>query len=278
MSNNCKPCNSPLIKVVSSNPSLKAIIESVIQEVNTLNPKVTVEGDDEFIFVEETVNPDESITYTVSYSPYIPLSISSFTDDIGLQVKGVTVSTFTLNWNYNKGVESQSLNQGLTAPAVVPGQTSYSLTPTGQTITTDTTITLTADDVDGDGNAAKTSNVSILFGNYIYQTQLVLADRTDIVEADITGLDLTSLTRTLSRTKDLTFTCSSGSTEYEVILMPTSFGLTSGGSFQDLSTNFTGGWSKLLTVELTNEEGFAEDYDVFVASNKNLNGLTFQIS
>lgn len=274
MAESCKPCSESVFKRLSSNPDFSDIL-AFLQENG--GDSVNVIGDDEFIFVTKSVVNDVD-TYQVRYEPYTPLSINSFSTDKGLQVKGVTVTSFTLNWGFNKSVETQSLNQGLTAPTPVQGTTSYSLNATGQSVTSDTTYTIAADDNIEDANASKTRNTSILFGNYIYQTQITIADRDSITTSTINALDLPNLPKTLTRSRGLTFTAQSIATSYDVILMPASFGLTSGTQFKDLATNFTGGWGKLFDMDLTNEAGFTESYGVWVASNKNLNGLTFQIS
>lgn len=259
---NCK--NDNIFKKLSSNPDVSELLGSSKEHV-------IVAGND--IKVERSEN-DTTITHTISYDPVIELKILSFTSSItDLQLKGSTVSTFTLNWSYNEAVTTQSLDNGITAPTPTLSL-SYSVTPTGLSITTDSIITLTGDNEDSDP-VSKT--VSIDFGNYIYQTKIVASDRSEINQSVIEALDLNTLTKTLKDNRNITFTALSDQTEYEVILVPTSFGLNSGSKFKDVSTGFTGGWGKTLTLSLTNSAGFSENYDVWVASNKNLQNITFQI-
>ena len=277
MANTCKPCKENIFKTISSNPDILELLE--LSGVGGDGKIIEVEGDNleaASLFIDRVEN-DESKTFTLRYSPYTPLSIQSFTDNVGLQLKGSTLTTFQLDWTYNKAVESQSLDNGLTAPAVTQAE-SYSLTPTGLAITSNTTFTLTADDIDADGNSPKTSSISITFANYIYRTQIAIADRNNITTSTINQLDLTALTKTLQTNRSLTFGALSGSTEYEIILIPSSYGLTSGTQFKDTATNFTGGWGKLFDMNLTNSAGFEESYGVWASANKNLNGLTFQIT
>lgn len=273
--NNCKPCTDNVFTRLSSNPDILALLDAAKGKPHD------IVGDGEYIFVD-TVETDDLKTDTIRYEPYTPLTINSFTDDQSLLLKGFELTDYVLDWIYNKEVESHSMDQGVVPPAPVPAQLVYTLPVSGVSVTTDTTITLTADDIDGDSNPAKTANTSILFGNYIYQTQLVVTERDDIDASLILGLTLVDLTKIITRSKNFTFTCSSDATEYEVILIPSAYGLSSGASFKDLATNFTGGWGRLVSnLELVNENnnaGGTENYDVWVASNRNLNTLQFQIS
>lgn len=269
MANKCNPCSDNVFKRLSSNPDIADLLGAAGKPHN-------IEGDGQYIFVS-TVETDDLKTDTISYSPYIPLTINSFTDDQALLLKGFTLTDYQLDWVYNKTVETHSLDNGLTAPTVTAGLT-YSLPVTGASITTDTTIQLTADDNTGDANPAKTANTSILFGNYIYQTQIAISDRNDIDEALINGLTLVNLPKTITRNRNLTFACLSEAGEYEVLLVPSSYALDSGTLFKDVATQLTGGWGQLISdISLTNEEGFSENYDVLVSSNKELVGLSFQI-
>lgn len=261
--NTCKPCNNNVFKTLSTSLSGNGEAIDII-------------GDDSIQVDTQIINDVK--TFFLTYNPYTPLTIVNFSSDKGLQLKGNTVTDIDLSWTYNKAVTTQSLNSTFTAPAVLPGKTSYILEATGQSITSNTTIILTADDNTNDSIPPKTASTSIIFGNYIYQTQIAITDRQNINTTTINNLDLSILTKTLKTNRSLIFNASSIATEYETILIPTSFGLNSGTQFKDIATNFTGGWSKLLTLPLTNEAGFTESYDVFVASNKNLNGLTFQIT
>jgi len=267
MANTCKPCNTTVFKTLSANPSIQDLIDNGLNnvEVTSVSP---------FITVNKTTTGNKD-TFELDYTPFIPLSINSFTNNLPLQLKGVTVAEFVLSWTYNKAVQTQTLNNGLTAPGL--SGLNYTFPVTGQNVTSNITYQLSADDNIGDGNPAKVANTSIVFGNYIYQTQIVIADRNSIDTTIINALNLPTLTKTIKTNRNITFICESDATEYEVLLVPSGFSLTSGGQFKDVNTGFTGGWGKVLDINLTNEASFTEQYGVWVASNKNLNGLTFQI-
>lgn len=262
MANNCKQCNDTVFKTISSDPNLIELLGKSVKK------SVVLAGNN--ITVNEVETPDE-YQFTVSYNPYVALVIQSFTDDLGLQVKGATVNSFNLSWTYNKGVQSQSLNQGLTAPNIVLGQKSYNLAVTGQNITTNTTFTLTADDDTGDGNPAKTASHSILFGNFLYYGAVTIPDTSayDPSETDIKALANQTLATNAKGANPITYS-NDAVDEYEVFAAPSGYTI---NNFQDSVNPNPGGFTFVKTVSITNSEGFTEDYDVYRTTFDNTAGV-----
>ena len=272
MANN-KNCKDNVFKSITSNPDFSDFL-NIIQgssndvRVGTDSPRVSIR--------EETIN--KVTTFYVDFIPYINLEVTLFTlDESGLKLKGDVVTTLNFNWEYNKPVESQSITGGVSAP-IVNSNLNYSLTLSGQNITSNRSYTLTADDDAQDQiGSIQGPTRSITFGNYIYQTQIATNDRNSIDNATINALNLINLVKTNSTSRNLTFTADSDATEYEVLLVPNSLGLNTGNQFRNNENNFTGGWSKLIDISLTNELNFTETYGVWVSVNRNLNGSTFTI-
>lgn len=262
MSNNCKNCTDTVFKSISSDPNLIQILEGATKKT------VVLAGDN--ITVSE-IETDDEYQFTVSYSPYIPLTIDSFTDDVGIQLKGFTLTSFNLNWTYNKGVASQSLDQGLTAPNIVVGQKSYSLAVTGQNITVDTTITLTADDDAADANPAKTATNTIRFGNNIYYGSVLIPDTATYnpSEGDIKALANEDLVLNAQGANPITYS-NDEVNEYEIFAAPSSYTV---NGFQDSVNPVPGGFTQVKTLNITNSEGFTEEYTVWRSTYDNLAGL-----
>lgn len=271
---NYKTCSESVFKTLSSNPDFSDIIKVI--ENNQPNEVVVDSDTPRIAFRKETING--VTTYYADFIPYIPLQITSFNlTESGLKLKGAVVDNLNFSWQYNKPVESQTISGGVSAP-LPTSDLSYSLSLTDQNITTNKSYVLTADDnLQDDISTIQSATRSITFGNYIYQTQIQTSDRSDITQATIDALILIDLPKTNKTNRNLTFTCQSNSTEYEVVLVPTLFGLTSGNQFRNDGNNFTGGWSKLFDLNLQNELGFTESYGCWAAVNKNLNGSTFTI-
>lgn len=261
MANNCNPCSDNIFKRLSSDPNLIELIGSSAKEVEVLGgDSITV----------DKIDTQDKVTFTVNYQPYVPLTINTFADDIGIQLKGATVTAFNLSWTFNKGVQSQSLDQGLTAPLIVLGQTSYNLAVTGQSITTDTVITLTADDDTGDANAAKTKTNSILFGNLLYYGAVSIPNVSlyDPNETAIKALTNSTLAINAKGANPITYS-NDAVDEYEIFAAPSGYTI---NDFQDSVNPIPGGFTFVKTLSITNSEGFAENYDVYRSDYDNSAG------
>lgn len=105
-----------------------------------------------------------SLTYptvesALDYLLYVPLTIDSFSNNVGTVEIGSTVSTVGLSWAYNKDVTSQSIDNGIGSLTISLRAYSHSTS-----FTTDRTYILTA----SDGTQTPTSTTSVSFRHYRY--------------------------------------------------------------------------------------------------------------
>lgn len=190
---------------------------------------------------------------------YVPISITSFTNNKNTQEMGSTVTDVILNWNYNKTpktlmLDSESLDVSLKTKTL-----------SGQSIKTNKTFTLKATD-ERDAVATKTTAITFLNGVYYG-----VGDNLEI--GGVTNEFILGLTKTLQASKAKTFTVNAGTGKHIYYIIPTRYGtpvFKVGG--------FEGGFAKLGTVNFTNASNYAENYDVYKSSNDNLGNTTVVVS
>lgn len=190
---------------------------------------------------------------------YVPISITSFTNNKNTQEMGSTIIDVVLNWNYNKTPKSLTLDS---EPLDVSLKTK---TLSGQSIKTNKTFTLKATD-ERDAVATKTTAITFLNGVYYG-----VGDSLEI--SGITNEFILGLTKTLQANKSKTFTVNAGVGKHIYYIIPTRYGtpvFKVGG--------FEGGFGKLGTINFTNASGYAEDYDVYKSGNANLGSTTVVVS
>ena len=175
---------------------------------------------------------------------YVPLS-GSISGGTTVEV-GTTVSQVILNWNFNKPVTSQSINNGIGSLAA----NLRTYTHTGQTITTNRTYTLTA--TDGTNTINPSTTVSFSYKRY-WGTSTT---------PTLTDANILALTKEFSSTRvqNRTFNCSGG--KYFWIIYPSSFGSAAfkvgGLSFSDMN---------LETRTITNEAGASVQLNIYRVNN-----------
>lgn len=186
---------------------------------------------------------------------YIPISITSLTNNKNTVEMGTTITDVALNWNYNKVPKALTLdNETLDVNLKTK-------TLSGQNITSNKTYTLKATD---ERNAVATKTTSITFLNGVYYG---IGD--DLEIDSITNQFILSLTKTLQSSKAKTFTVNAGESKYIYYIIPSRYGtpvFKVGG--------FEGGFEKLGTVNFINGSGYAENYDIYKSSNSNLGNTT----
>jgi len=195
---------------------------------------------------------------------YLPLTIASFTASPAVYELGVILSSIQLSWSFNKAVVSQSITGVNVVPPTLVTSDRASLV-TLSSISANTTIFLTADDVTGDPNAAKVTSLSIAFVNRIYYGK-----RTD---AAINNAFLLSLSSDLVGVRNKSFTVSTGVSEFIYYACPVSYGVPT------IKTNgFSGGLDLVSTFAFTNASGFTENYSVFKSPNDNVGSTLIDIT
>lgn len=174
-----------------------------------------------------------------------PFSINSFTVTPSVAQKGSTINV-TVKWSYNKDIKSQTLNNA------VLDATLREKTFSG--VKADVTYTLNATSTN---NVSKSKSGTVKFYNGIYYGKSSSATYDSAL--------INSLTKTLSDSKARTITVNAGTGEYIYYCLPTRLGVPSfnvGG--------FDGGFTKVATINFTNSDSYAEDYDIYKSTNANL--------
>lgn len=180
---------------------------------------------------------------------YVPLS-ANFTTSTTVFQKGVTISNILFNWSYNKNIQWQKFNNEIIE---------ISLRSKAYTAGFNQNKTFTLSASDGSSTINRNIGVSFLNGRYwgvsssqIYDSSLIL-----------------SLSKELNESRAKTFTVNCGAGQYIYYCIPSRLGLPSftvGG--------FTGGFSKVSTLNFQNSSGYSEGYDIWKSTNSNLGNTT----
>lgn len=182
-----------------------------------------------------------------------PFDISSISVAPNISQMGSTVSA-KLTWNYtHSAIKSQTINN-----EAIEG-TLRTKTFTG--VTTTTTYTLAAT---SNSDIKKSKSATITFANGVYYGK----STTSTYDSAL----INSLTKQLSNSKGRTITVNAGAGEYIFYCIPSRLGTCSfnvGG--------FDGGFSKVATIEFTNSDSYAENYDIYKSDNANLGNTNVTI-
>ena len=191
----------------------------------------------------------------------LPVNISAFTNSVNEAEIGSTVTELDLNWTVNMSDATLSIDNGV---GDVTGLVTKHLT--GQSITNDTTYTLSATAKDGHSNDSKTTKIVFL--------PKIYAGVVDSAPTDSNGV-ITLETSKLSKDASFkhSFDCSAGN-KHITIAVPQSYAL-------DVSKFKVGGnansnWSKTV-VNVTNASGHVANYDVFTLNDQQ-NGSSIEVS
>ena len=182
-----------------------------------------------------------------------PFDISSISVAPNISQMGSTVSP-KLTWNYTHStIKSQTINNEAIE------NTLRTKTFTG--VTTTTTYTLAAT---SNSDVKKSKSATITFANGVYYGK----STTSTYDSAL----INSLTKQLSNSKGRTITVNAGAGEYIFYCIPSRLGTCSfnvGG--------FDGGFSKVATIEFTNSDSYAENYDIYKSDNANLGNTNVTI-
>lgn len=182
-----------------------------------------------------------------------PFDISSISVAPNISQMGSTVSA-KLTWNYTHStIKSQTINNEAIE------NTLRTKTFTG--VTTTTTYTLAAT---SNSDVKKSKSATITFANGVYYGK----STTSTYDSAL----INSLTKQLSNSKGRTITVNAGAGEYIFYCIPSRLGTCSfnvGG--------FDGGFSKVATVNFTNSDNYAENYDIYKSDNANLGNTNVTI-
>lgn len=171
---------------------------------------------------------------------------------------GNTITSVTLNWNYDNGanVVSQSIN-GVSIPVE-----DRSYTFTNQTITQTTEFILTAIDIDGNEIS---SSVYIVSSPNIYYGA-------DLIPTSYDSAFILSLSSQLYNGDDILVNINAATNKYSYICYPARF---ENKSFY--FNNIKGGFSLQDTISFTNSYGYTENYYIYRSDYPSLGAIKINV-
>ena len=182
-----------------------------------------------------------------------PFDISSISINPTIAQIGSTASP-KLTWNYTDStIKSQTINN------IAIENTLRTKTFTGVTTTTTYTLAVTSN-----SDVKKSKSTTITFANGVYYGKSTTSSYDSTL--------INSLTKQLSNSKGRAITVNAGAGEYIFYCIPSRLGSCSfnvGG--------FDGGFSKVATVNFTNSDNYAENYDIYKSDNANLGNTNVTI-
>lgn len=188
---------------------------------------------------------------------YVPIAITSFTNNKNTVEIGTKITDVILNWALNKDPKTMTINDESITPLTVRTKT-YS----GQNITQNVAYTLKVTD-EKDASATKTTSITFLNGVYWG----VKAAPGSYDSAFILGLS-----KGLQSNKNKTFTVDAAAGQHIFYALPARYGACTfnvGG--------FDGGFTKVSTIEFTNASGHKENYDIYKSVNAGLGNTTVTV-
>lgn len=240
----------------------------ITQEVEAENLYTNDEIDDMFVkqedgkglsendFTDEYRQLIDDLAYTAI--AFVFASATNATNEIGS-----TVTETVITWSFNKEPKTQTIKFG-SEVAEVLDKSIRSKTYSGKTITSNTSIVITATD---ERNAQASRTLNITFQPRAYWG---VAQNKEIYDsADILALSGSALTST--RTRNINVNAGEG--EHIIYAIPSSFGTP---TFK--INGFEGGFVKVGTINFTNASGYSQNYDVYKSVNPNLGSTQVVVS
>lgn len=175
---------------------------------------------------------------------YVPLQITSFTNDVGTVEIGTTVLGVNLTWAFNKDVLSQSIDQGIGALPVLQRTVNDS-----GAWTSNRTYSLSATD----GTTPVNGNTTIIFSPKRYWGT---SANTSLTDPQIISLN-SEFSSSRSQTRNIT-----AASEYIYFAYPASAGTATFYVNGLLNT----AWN-LTVISFTNASGFTSNYNLYRSTN-----------
>lgn len=188
---------------------------------------------------------------------YVPIAITSFTNNKNIVEMGTKITDVILNWALNKDPKAMTINNESITPL-----TARTKTYSGQNITQNVAYTLKVTD-EKDASATKTTSITFLNG--VYWGAKAAPGSYD--SAFILGLS-----KGLQSNKNKTFTVDAAAGQHIFYALPARYGACTfnvGG--------FDGGFTKVSTIEFTNASGYKENYDIYKSVNAGLGNTTVTV-
>lgn len=240
----------------------------IVQEVDAENLYTNDEIDDMFVKQEDGKGLSEN-DFTDEYRKliddlaYTAIAFASASATNATNEIGSTVTETVIIWSFNKEPKTQTIKFG-SEVAEVLDKSIRSKTYSGKTITSNTSIVITATD---ERNAQASRTLNITFQPKAYWG---VAQNKEIYDsADILALSGSALTST--RTRNINVNAGEG--EHIIYAIPSSFGTP---TFK--INGFEGGFVKVGTINFTNASGYSQNYDVYKSVNPNLGSTQVVVS
>ena len=219
---------------------------------------------DEVEYLNDTVGSatvEEALNKLISDYYYVTPTVTSFTASPNggtFEIGSTITAPITFNWNYNKDIITQTLTDCTLADETVRTAT-YNTD-----ISSNKTFTLQASD--GKNNVSK--NISYSFTNKVWYGSAAEGTYDDTF---ILGLS----NGKLQTSKSGTYTVTVADREYFFIAMPQSY------NNADVLVGNIGGFStefgKVATINHTNANGYATNYNIYKSTNASLGAISFII-
>lgn len=183
---------------------------------------------------------------------YKPISITSFNASPSTAEIGSVVATLTLTWSYSKEIEWQKLD-GVEIDKTIRKMTYNN-------VTSNKNYSIQAND--GKTTASRSAGISFMNGKYTGVATEGIYDNSFILR----------LSKTLTTSKNGSFTVNCGEGQYIFFAIPTRFGVPkfSVGGFE-------GGFELVATIDFTNSSNYTEPYYVYKSENSNLGNTTVNV-
>jgi len=192
---------------------------------------------------------------------YKPITINSFTNNVGTVEMGSTVTSVKLDWTTSKTPKTLTLN-GTTLDVNLK---TYTYNDLNLTKTTSYKLVVT------DNRGASVNKTSYV--NFYNRICYGVAEEPETINSDFV-MSLATKTLSNSRTNsNIKFTAGSG--EYIWYCVPKRLGEC---TFTDIETGLGAGLSLVATIEVTNSSNYTEDYYVYRSDYPSLGSLSIKIS
>lgn len=252
--------------VAFENPVIASKV--ITQEMEAENLYTNDEIDDMFVKQEDGKGLSEN-DFTDEYRQliddlaYTAIAFTSASATNATNEIGSTVTETAVTWSFNKEPKAQTIKFGPEVAEVLD-KSIRSKTYSGKTITSNTSIVITATD---ERNAQASRTLNITFQPRAYWG---VAQNKEIYDsADILALSESALTST--RTRNINVNAGEG--EHIIYAIPSSFGTP---TFK--INGFEGGFIKVGTINFTNASGYSQNYDVYKSVNPNLGSTQVVVS
>lgn len=183
-----------------------------------------------------------------------PLLINSFTNNINVVESGGSINSITFKWQYSKDVKAQYLNGT---------EIDKTLRTTTLNILLDKNTTFTLKAI-SNTNKEVTATTTVTFANALYYG----ASSSTTYNADF----IKTLSKKLANSKNMSVSITTGENQYMYFAFPVSL-----GEPTFTVNTFEGGFIKVDTIRVTNDNKSTIDYNIYRSDYPNLGKITVSV-